>query len=72
MKIYINGNAFELPHSAEPTHIYKVIRKTLAKNQQQQSFALALNGHFVGRADYAHTQVCDNDSIDLLFPIVGG
>ncbi len=72
MKIYINGNAFELPHSAEPSHIDEVISKALPKNQQQQSFALALNGNFVGREDYHHTKVCDNDSIDLLFPIVGG
>ena len=72
MKIYINGNAFELPHSGEPTTIDRVISKTLPKSQQLQSFALALNGNFVGREDYHHTSVSDNDSIDLLFPIVGG
>ena len=72
MKIYINGNVFELPHSTEPTDIDRVISKAFPASQQQQSFALALNGDFVGRDDYRKTYVNDNDSIDLLFPIVGG
>ncbi|TWX68920.1 sulfur carrier protein ThiS [Colwellia sp. C1TZA3] len=72
MKIYINGNAFELPNASVPSSIDKVLTKTLSLSQQQQSFALALNGDFVGRADYPITHVSDNDSIDLLFPIVGG
>ncbi len=72
MKIYINGNAFQLPQSLEPTNIEMVISKTLPVSQQQQSFALALNGDFIGREDYQKTLVSDNDSIDLLFPIVGG
>jgi sulfur carrier protein len=49
-----------------------VLTKTLPKKQQQQSFALALNGDFVGRDEYQNTFVSDNDSIDVLFPIVGG
>lgn len=72
MKIYINGNVFQLPQSLEPTNIEMVISKTLPVSQQQQSFALALNGDFIGREDYQKTPVSDNDSIDLLFPIVGG
>lgn len=72
MKIYINGNTFELPDSGELITIDRVISKTLPHSQQLQSFALALNGDFVGQEDYQHTIVSDNDSIDLLFPIVGG
>ena len=72
MKIYINGNAVELPPSTKPTNIDWVISKVLPTSQQQQSFALALNGDFVGRDDYRKTYVNDNDSIDLLYPIVGG
>lgn len=72
MKIYINGNAFELPNTSEQNSIEMVLTKTLPKNQQQQSFALALNGDFVGRDEYQNTFVSDKDSIDVLFPIVGG
>ena len=72
MKIYINGNAVELLPSTKPIDIDWVISKVLPTSQQEQSFALALNGDFVGRDDYRQTYVNDNDSIDLLFPIVGG
>ncbi len=72
MKLYINGNATELPHSSEAINIEMVLAKTLPKSQLEQSFALALNGEFVGREDYVKTTVNNRDSIDLLFPIVGG
>lgn len=72
MKIYINGVAFELPNTSKQSCIDKVLIKVLPVNKQQQSFALALNGEFIGREDYQHTVVKDNDSIDVLFPIVGG
>jgi len=72
MKIYINGNSFQLARSLEPSNIEMVISQTLPASQQQQSFALALNGDFIAREDYPKTPVSDNDSIDLLFPIVGG
>lgn len=72
MKIYINGDAFELPNTSEQNCLDLVLAKALPVNQQQQSFALALNGEFIGREDYQHTAVSDNDSIDVFFPIVGG
>ena len=72
MKIYINGSAFELPNTSEQNSIEMVLTKTLPKKQQQQSFALALNGDFVGRDEYQNTFVSDKDSIGVLFPIVGG
>jgi|TARA_B110000211_G_scaffold233454_1_gene299756 sulfur carrier protein len=72
MKIYINGVALELPNASKQSCIDQVLIKAIPINKQQQSFALALNGEFIGREDYQHTVVKDNDSIDLLFPIVGG
>lgn len=72
MKIYINGDAFELPTTSKQSYIDKVLAKVLPVNKQQQSFALALNGEFIGREDYQYTAVNENDSIDVLFPIVGG
>lgn len=72
MKIYINGEAVELADCSEPTSIQVALITALSENQLQQSFALALNGDFIGKDDYANTELKSNDSIDLLFPIVGG
>lgn len=72
MKIYINGDAFELSTTSKQSCIDMVLAKVLPVNKQQQSFALALNGEFIGREDYQYTAVNENDSIDVLFPIVGG
>jgi len=44
----------------------------LTGEQQQQSFAVALNGDFVGKEDYQETSINQGDSIDVLFPIQGG
>lgn len=72
MKIYINGEAVELADCSKSTSIQVALIAALPENQLQQSFALALNGDFIGKDDYANTELKSNDSIDLLFPIVGG
>jgi len=72
MKIYINGQVFELSHLPTPMNITSVLATSLPNNLQQLSFALALNGDFIGREAYDTTHVQHHDSIDLLFPIVGG
>ena len=82
MKIKINGQSFDLPneHTSELTNGLTSkasisIDDALVKyfnNQQQNTFALALNGDFVGKDDYSSTAVKPNDSIDILFPIQGG
>ena len=53
-------------------NITSVLATSLPDKQQQLSFALALNGDFIGREAYDTTHVQHHDSIDLLFPIVGG
>ncbi|SEK54235.1 sulfur carrier protein [Colwellia chukchiensis] len=72
MKIYINGETTTLPKTSTKMSIQQVLAIVLADNEQTQSFALALNGEFVGRDHYHATQVSNHDRIDLLFPIVGG
>lgn len=72
MQIYINGSTFEFTHSLTPISIETALVIALPEKQLQQSFALALNGNFVGKEDYANTDLKNNDSIDILFPIVGG
>jgi len=34
----------------------------------QSTFAIALNGDFIGKADYPHTFVKSGDNIDILQP----
>lgn len=72
MQIYINGNTVKLIEDVAPINIQVALEKSLPESQQQQSFALALNGDFIGKDDYAITELKNNDSIDILFPIVGG
>ncbi|NQY36542.1 MAG: sulfur carrier protein ThiS [Alteromonadaceae bacterium] len=86
MKIKINGQTLELTskltseqsskrtieHSNEtPIYVDDALTKYF-NNQQQSTFALALNGDFIGRDDYCSTPVKANDNIDILFPIQGG
>lgn len=70
MNIHINGKAYALEHEAR-------ISVSAALNlyfiePQQSTFAVALNGDFVGRADYDTTLVSNGDSLDVLQPIQGG
>ncbi|MEI6894632.1 MAG: sulfur carrier protein ThiS [Colwellia sp.] len=70
MNIHINGKAYSLGHE---TKISVSSALTLHFIEQQQStFAVALNGDFVGRSDYDATLVKCGDSLDILQPIQGG
>lgn len=70
MKLFINGQTTAI--IADNPTMLVALNHYLSKEQQQQSFAVALNGEFVGKADYQHTVVNQDDSIDVLFPIQGG
>ncbi len=70
MNIHINGKAYSLDHEV---HISVSSALTLHFIEQQQStFAVALNGDFVGKEDYDTTLVKNGDSLDVLLPIQGG
>ncbi len=70
MKVFINGQSITVEEK-QPT-ILIALQQYLTADQQKQSFAIALNGDFVGRTEYQQTSVNQNDSIDILFPIQGG
>lgn len=70
MKLFINGQSISI-ETEEPA-LLAALQCYLTHEQQQQSFAVALNGDFVGKADYPQTSVNQGDSIDVLFPIQGG
>lgn len=70
MNIHINGKAYSLGNE---THIS--VSSALALHfiePQQSTFAVALNGDFIGKADYDTTMVKNGDSLDILQPIQGG
>ncbi len=69
MNIYINGQKISL---VTDNSLSKALAQFLTIEQQQLSFAVALNGDFVGKEYYSATQLNNNDSIDILFPIQGG
>jgi len=69
IEIRINGEPLSVPKGAS---LQQALREYLNDEQQQLSFAVALNSDFVGKSDYESTQLQANDSIDVLFPIFGG
>jgi len=72
MKLFMNGQGIEVSVEAENLNMLIALQHYLTPEQRQQSFAVALNGDFVGKADYQQTLVNQGDSIDVLFPIQGG
>jgi sulfur carrier protein len=70
MNIHINGKAYSL---GDETHISVRSALTLHFVEPQHStFAVALNGDFVGNTDYDTTIVNNGDNLDVLQPIQGG
>jgi sulfur carrier protein len=70
MKLFINGEKITV--EAEKATIFLALQCYLTSEQQQQSFAVALNGDFVGKAYHQQTLINQGDSVDVLFPIQGG
>ncbi|RHW76343.1 sulfur carrier protein ThiS [Colwellia sp. RSH04] len=70
MNIHINGQAFTVEHESSIT--VAAALKLYFITAQQSTFAVALNGDFVGRTDYDNTLVHNGDSLDVLLPIQGG
>ncbi len=70
MNIHINGQAYPLAH--EVTISVTAALTLYFIEPQQSTFAVALNGDFVGKADYDTTMMKNGDSLDVLLPIQGG
>jgi len=70
MKIHINGTAYPLT-AVQPITLTTALTLHFAE-PQQSTFAVALNGDFVGKGDYESTMITSGDSIDVLQPIQGG
>ena len=73
MNIFINGESFTIDASENETPVVnKALTQFLNTDQQDRTYAVALNSEFVGRDEYATTPIKAGDSIDVLFPIQGG
>ncbi|WNC70606.1 sulfur carrier protein ThiS [Thalassotalea psychrophila] len=72
MKLYINGQSFPLTKNGNT--LEQAINQYMDSQNKSLdlSFAVALNGNFISKDDYAQTKLNDGDSIDVLFPIQGG
>jgi sulfur carrier protein len=70
MNIHINGKAYSLGN--EPQISVSSALTLHFIEPQQSTFAVALNGDFVGKAEYDNTMVKNGDSLDILQPIQGG
>ena len=70
MKVFINGEPFGL--EPQQHNLAAVLTRYLGDEHGKQSFAVAVNGDFIAKAEYQDTQLNGGDSIDLLFPIQGG
>ena len=74
MNVFINGQSVMVEETipAQTPTLLTALALYLSSVQQQQSFAVALNGDFVGKEAYQQTLINRGDSIDVLFPIQGG
>ncbi len=70
MNIHINGTAYPLNHEASIS--VSAALSLYFIEPQQSTFAVALNGDFVGKEDYDTTMLKNGDSLDVLQPIQGG
>ncbi|WP_323843783.1 sulfur carrier protein ThiS [Microbulbifer magnicolonia] len=66
MQILVNGR-FQTIEC--PTDLGSLLRKL---GYSGDTFAVALNGDFVARTDYLHTEIGDGDTLDVVAPVVGG
>jgi len=73
MHVFINGERFTFDVNEQVTLVVEqALAKFLSAEQQQTTFAVAVNSEFVGRDEYATLTLKAGDSIDVLFPIQGG
>ena len=70
MRIQVNGELMQLDPAAEGARSISSLLGQLG--YRGETFAVALNGDFVARADYSQTQLAEGDALDIVAPVVGG
>lgn len=66
MQIFVNGQAHHIEH---PTILNNLLQQL---GYSGETFAVALNGDFVPRTSYLHTEINNGDTLDVVAPVVGG
>ncbi len=70
MTFHINGKAYSLGNETNISISSALLLHFV--ELQQSTFAVALNGGFVGKTEYETTMIKNGDSVDILQPIQGG
>lgn len=66
MQIFVNGEGRVIE---SPTDLASLLQHL---GYSGETFAVAVNGDFVPRADYRHTEIKGGDTLDVVAPVVGG
>lgn len=66
LTVSINGEAVQL--NSQMT----IKELLLQQGQQNKRVAVAVNGEFVPRSQYAQTQISNNDEVDIVAAVGGG
>ncbi len=70
MTFHINGKTYSLGNETNISISSALLLHFV--ELQQSTFAVALNGDFVGKTEYETTMIKNGDSVDILQPIQGG
>ncbi|WP_346840183.1 sulfur carrier protein ThiS [Microbulbifer sp. SAOS-129_SWC] len=66
MQITVNGETHSLSAADSLANLLQQL------GYGGEAFAVAVNGDFVARAEYAQTPIGDGDRVDVVAPVVGG
>jgi sulfur carrier protein len=66
MRLWLNDTLLEL---AGPIALSQFLMEVL---QQQGTYAVALNHHFIPRHAYETTALAEDDRLDIIIPMQGG
>ncbi|GAB1265054.1 sulfur carrier protein ThiS [Aurantivibrio infirmus] len=65
INVSLNNKTINLPDS-------QLVSAIKASDIGEQKFAVAVNGNFIPRAEYAKVQLNNGDQIDIVSPVGGG
>lgn len=71
VNISVNDKITQLPQTLALSEFLNGWQQT-DTGDSQQAFAVAVNGEFVPRSQYASTTLQDGDAIDIVSPVGGG
>ena len=71
--IRVNDEPTQLPQAMPLREFLATWQGSASQDQgQEQTFAIALNGEFVPRTQYAEVTLSEGDALDIVSPVGGG